>query len=98
MLLNGIGLGDWPSHLAHLQAGRMDTVHSYTELGATMKELQAKSNGFDSPLLLLVEQWLRKDFVEARRRRDVMAHSETKWDKMSNDVKKYGDKFYNYWG
>jgi CCR4-NOT complex subunit CAF16 len=65
-----------------------------------------------SPLLKVVEQWLREDLRELRllqaeerkkaeQERDRVLLGEekpkTKWDTLSDNVDKYGDKYYNYW-
>ncbi|KAI9294065.1 P-loop containing nucleoside triphosphate hydrolase protein [Neoconidiobolus thromboides FSU 785] len=59
----------------------------------------------DSPLLKIVEKWLRLDFIDRLQKGDIRAHGSGEgattqhsiWDELSEDVDKYGDKYYNYW-
>lgn len=52
----------------------------------------------NSPLLMVVEQWLRKDAEEDKSQRlDPEGRVMTRWDVLSENMKVYGDKFYNYW-
>ncbi|KAG9291092.1 hypothetical protein G9A89_012964 [Geosiphon pyriformis] len=90
------GLGDWPTHVAHIKRGTITTVHDfnkdfsaldliiYQQLGlrslgdigdnpsSHSKQLSPQviaqlRRNMDSPLLKLVEQWLREDLYEIRR-------------------------------
>lgn len=54
--------------------------------------------GWDSPLLCAVEQWLREDSDAALKHEQEMDKASTHWQELSENARKYGDKFYNYWG
>jgi CCR4-NOT complex subunit CAF16 len=90
------GLGTWPTHVAHIRTGEIAAVHPFDNF----PELDAakSTSGFDSPLLTVVEQWLGGDAAATRIKRQQIASSKTTWDRLSEDVRKHGDKFYNYWG
>src|SRR6266498_4251711 len=77
----------------------------------TQETSQLRIN-MDSPLLKVVEQWLREDLREIRllqtekrkkseHERDKVLLCEekpiTNWDILSDNVEKHGDKYYNYW-
>jgi CCR4-NOT complex subunit CAF16 len=100
-----IGLGQWPTHVAHMSEGKMSDVRAlddhFEELEAIKKE-NYERRSLDSPLMELCYKWLRND----RKRR--LAHKEppvdpetglphTHWDDLGADMEKYGDKYYNYW-
>ncbi|KAJ9048841.1 CCR4-NOT regulatory complex component [Entomophthora muscae] len=60
----------------------------------------------DSPLLKVVEKWLQRDFLARLQAGDTRAHlgpgegasaAPTLWDSLSEDIDRYGDKYYNYW-
>ncbi len=87
--------GSWPTHVAHLRCGKVIAVHPFDNF----PELQdaMKSSGFDSPLLKVVECWLADDLAATKAKRQELASSKTQWDRLSEDVRKHGDKFYNYW-
>ncbi|KAI9139137.1 P-loop containing nucleoside triphosphate hydrolase protein [Paraphysoderma sedebokerense] len=93
------GIGDWPSHIAHIRNGTIMGLHAFNneflKKELSLDEHGKPKNSFDSPLLMVVERWLREDFnlrIEERRR-----IGRTKWDELSEDARKYGDKYYNYW-
>ena len=89
------GLGDWPSHVAHIRNGTVVAVHDFKNF----PELeQAKSvPSFDSPLLRVVEKWLRADFEEARARKKQISSIKTDVEKKGENDRVYGDRFFNYW-
>ncbi|CAG8434645.1 12372_t:CDS:2 [Ambispora gerdemannii] len=128
------GLGDWPTHVAHIKRGAIVALHDFyndfpeldkmitksLELRTTNeKDTQSSSpstahlrRDMDSPLLKVVEQWLRQDFIELRQLKDgekkknqaeqdkVLLGEElprTNWDGLSDNMKIHGDKYYNYW-
>ena len=77
----------------------------------TNSQLQLYRN-MSSPLLKVVEQWLRDDLRELRllqaeerkkveqERNQVLLGEEkpkTKWDDLSENADEYGDRYYNYW-
>ncbi|KAI8060210.1 P-loop containing nucleoside triphosphate hydrolase protein [Gongronella butleri] len=99
------GLGDWPTHVAHVTQGTivdvypMDTTFTQLEI---IKEKQRQDNRLDSPLTELCYKWLRAD-------RDVLRHTKpvpinpdtglpfTRWDELKENMKQYQDRYYNYW-
>lgn len=84
------GLGDWPTHLAHIRDGEIIGTYEYEEL---LKQSSHIDTRFNSVLLSIVEKWLREDFNKVKRK----GKKKTVWDRLSEDVKQYGDKYYNYW-
>lgn len=80
--------------VAHIRAGTILNVFPYDNFPAL--EAAKKQSRFDSPLLSVVEQWLKEDLKAARESRRKHASSETTWDRLS-DMKKHGDKYYNYY-
>jgi len=102
------GLGFWPTHLAHVAAGSIKKLVDLSEpfpeldeiLGAR-KSASVKDNLYaDSPLLLIVEKWLREDHkaaVEKRKQEAVHGVLPTRWEVLSENMKELGDKYYNYW-
>ncbi|RIA87968.1 P-loop containing nucleoside triphosphate hydrolase protein [Glomus cerebriforme] len=78
----------------------------------TIQEISQLHRNTSSPLLKVVEQWLREDLKELRllqaeeRKKAEQARDKallgeekpkTKWDTLSENVDEYGDKYYNYW-
>ncbi|CAI2175512.1 10950_t:CDS:2 [Funneliformis geosporum] len=122
------GLGDWPTHVSHIKRGTIVSFHdfnkNFTELDEMISQLsqlkdinsnlirsQSRRN-MDSPLLKVVEKWLREDLREIRllqaeerkksehERDKVLLNEEkptNKWDILSENVETHGDKYYNYW-
>ncbi|KAI8981670.1 P-loop containing nucleoside triphosphate hydrolase protein [Mycotypha africana] len=98
------GLGDWPTHIAHVADGRVLALHNvkddvWPELDAIKAEHREKGL-LDSPLTSLCLGWLREDRERLRNRKKLdpaTGQPHTKWDDLSEDMKKNGDKFYNYW-
>lgn len=101
------GLGNWPTHIAHVADGHIDIVRdlsaSFPELDAVLATRSAAKNSssllHNSPLLLVVEQWLRQDYkvLNERRRNKETGVMMSRWDVLSENMKEYGDKYYNYW-
>ncbi|CAG8750054.1 13115_t:CDS:2 [Dentiscutata erythropus] len=128
------GLGDWPTHIAHIKRGTIvafhdlnqfpeldKMIHQQLQLRSYYNEVDDRTNqklfsyyrkNMESPLLKVVEQWLREDFQELRllqaeerkkaeQEQDKVLLGEevprTKWDDLSENVNAYGDKYYNYW-
>lgn len=99
------GLGEWPTHISHMSVGKIVTTRalsdSFPELEAVMQQRslsQSTVPNFDSPLLTVVERWLRNDYELSKtqaRLNDKVAMS--RWEILSENMKEYGDKFYNYW-
>ncbi|KAI3638859.1 hypothetical protein MIR68_003357 [Amoeboaphelidium protococcarum] len=100
------GLGDWPTHIAHIRSGTIIKTYQFANVMQQYETQFLKSDArqsFDSPLLTVVESWLREDFKVAassaagRRGRDGKTQQITELDRKGEDAAKYGDKFYNYW-
>lgn len=54
----------------------------------------------NSPLLRVVERWLRMDYKQQLLDSPLAmidGRPITKWDILKDSMKEYGDKFYNYW-
>lgn len=101
------GLGAWPTHLAHIAAGSIeklvDLSKPFPELDQIISQ-QKESNSpliyAKSPLLVVVEKWLREDHVKTLEKRRLEAENgvlPTRWDVLSENIKALGDKYYNYW-
>ncbi|KAI9354344.1 P-loop containing nucleoside triphosphate hydrolase protein [Zopfochytrium polystomum] len=98
-------LGGWPSHVVHIAEGVIDAVREvesadgFPELAAARERARAMG-GDNSPLLMVVEEWLRRDFEQRKRsalRRDAAGRQMTRWEMLSENMKEYGDKYYNYY-
>ncbi|RUS35354.1 hypothetical protein BC938DRAFT_471637 [Jimgerdemannia flammicorona] len=82
----------------------LNSLHSFPEL-ELFKQYNREHGIFDSPLVALCLSWLRQDRDRERKRKrgDLEAPLEstgkaiTRWDELSEDMKKYGDRYYNYW-
>lgn len=96
------GLADWATHIGHVADGRclsmnkVDNFPAFEEIKTKHKE----EGRVDSPLTTLCIKWLREDRDRLRNIKNVdpvtgLPHS--KWDEMSDNMKKNGDKYYNYW-
>lgn len=71
----------------------MDEVPELLSLRA-----EHRTAGFgDSPLLRLVEQWLRAEFEQRKKRRRMRVVEPPNDIEKKKDDRKYGDKYYNYW-
>lgn len=106
------GLGGWPTHVAHIVEGAIDIIREITPSGEGFPELQkarvlarqagpGSSVSDNSPLLMVVEEWLRNDLGERKRsalRIDKSTGKKmTRWEMLSENMKEYGDKYYNYY-
>ena len=116
------GLGSWPTCVSHMKRGQMVASYEFSnfpELDAVIAEqvqLQSTLSStalrkhMDSPLLIVVERWLREDLRELRALKDANnkkdekdrvllgeARPRTRWDELEEDVNNYGDRYYNYW-
>ena len=74
---------------------------TFTQL-EVIKEKQRQSNRLDSPLTELCYKWLREDREVLRNAKPVPINPDTglpytKWDELSENMKQYQDRFYNYW-
>lgn len=84
------GISEWATHIAHIAQKKL-------ELKVVNAEFWQESNvpSSDSKLLKIVEGWLRKDKQASR---NVPQDSQkTRWEVLSENMAKYGDKYYNYW-
>nr|CAG8495581.1 9967_t:CDS:2 [Entrophospora candida] len=96
------GLGDWPSHIAHMKDGAIITFHKKLSPGI----ISLLRRNMVSPLLKVVEQWLREDFLELKKRRELEKQKvenerdkvllgeenpKTKWDRLSEDANTHGN-------
>ncbi|KAI8611435.1 P-loop containing nucleoside triphosphate hydrolase protein [Chytriomyces sp. MP71] len=99
------GLGGWPSHVVHISEGRVDLVREidgptgFPEL-EEMRALSAKGGYEDnSALLRVVERWLREDYkyrARTSQRTNADGRLLSRWEMLSENMKEYGDKYYNY--
>ncbi|KAJ3231443.1 CCR4-NOT regulatory complex component [Chytriomyces hyalinus] len=100
------GLGGWPSHVVHITEGKIDIVREvdgptgFPEL-EEMRALSSKGGYEDnSALLRVVERWLREDYKYRARTSQRTDHDGmllTRWEMLKENMKEYGDKYYNYW-
>ncbi|KAH8555784.1 P-loop containing nucleoside triphosphate hydrolase protein [Umbelopsis sp. PMI_123] len=102
------GLGEWPTHIAHVADGTAISIHhvdDYPEFDA-FKQRHMNEKRIDSPLMALCLSLLRKDKEREKAKKAQgklpaidpntgLPH--TKWDDLSEDMKTYGDKYFNYW-
>lgn len=100
------GLGEWPTHIAHIADGCIKAVHDLSKPFPELEEAKKGREGsnfssiiHNSPLLLVVEKWLREDYktIVAKRKKDKEGVTMTRWEVLSENMKQYGDKYYNYW-
>ncbi|OZJ02014.1 hypothetical protein BZG36_05203 [Bifiguratus adelaidae] len=107
-IFDGKCLSQWPTHLAHmadrtvLSCNSTETSPEYNLFKQYHKEQQL----LDSPLMSLCIDWLRRDKERLLRARQAQGSErrlsetdkpKTRWDELSEDMKTYGDKYYNYW-
>ncbi|KAG0172800.1 CCR4-NOT regulatory complex component [Apophysomyces sp. BC1015] len=96
------GLGQWPTHVAHVADGTVLAIHDmdkFEEL-EKIKEYHAKHRILDSPLMGLCYKWLRDDRQRQMNVKQIdpsTGQPHTKWDDLSEDMQSHGDKFFNYW-
>ncbi|KAK9761910.1 CCR4-NOT regulatory complex component [Basidiobolus ranarum] len=93
------GIGNWPTHIARIAQGTVTELVDYNHFPELDEVKNQPGVVLDSPLLRLVERWLREDSKEVKKkRRELRGLKEhTKWDELSENVDKFGDKYYNYW-
>ncbi|ORX77091.1 P-loop containing nucleoside triphosphate hydrolase protein [Anaeromyces robustus] len=91
------GIGDWPTHIAHLAEKHIKDFYTIEEVMNLPEIKNEKIHIFNSLLLTIVEKWLREDYQnQLKMKNDNEKESLTNWDKLA-DMKQYGDKYYNYW-
>jgi CCR4-NOT complex subunit CAF16 len=96
------GIGDWATHIAHVADGSilsLNAVKDFPQL-EQIKDQHRERMLSDSPFTTLCLHWLRDDRERLRNLKKIdpatgLPHSN--WDDMSDNMKKYGDKYYNYW-
>jgi len=59
------GLNEWATHLAHLSNGKLRVLHEVSEV-LELRCLQETNKSSNSPLLQLVEMWLRQEKEEKK--------------------------------
>ncbi|RCH85936.1 CCR4-NOT regulatory complex component [Rhizopus azygosporus] len=94
------GLGSWATHIAHIADGTCLSFDDVSNFPLLEKIKQEQKDSSDSPLMTLCLGWLKEDRDRLRNKKQLdpatgLPHS--KWDEMSENMKAYGDKFYNYW-
>lgn len=96
------GIGDWATHIAHVADGKCLALHDMNTFSEfeDIKSKHRQDKRIDSPLTTLCLNWLREDRNRLRNKKQIdpatgLPHS--KWDEKSDNMKKYGDKYYNYW-
>ncbi|KAI8341176.1 P-loop containing nucleoside triphosphate hydrolase protein [Chlamydoabsidia padenii] len=99
------GLGQWPTHVAHVTEGTIVGLHTmddhFEELEKA-KQDNRNRHSLDSPLMELCYEWLRQDKEQLSNKNAKPIHPDTglphtKWDDLGADMKNHGDKYYNYW-
>ncbi|KAI9322565.1 P-loop containing nucleoside triphosphate hydrolase protein [Dichotomocladium elegans] len=98
------GLAQWPTHVAHMMDGTVlskNDMSNFKEL-EEIKEYHSQHKLMDSPLMALCYKWLREDRDRSLAKINKPEEPATglphsKWDELSEDMKKNGDKYYNYW-
>ncbi|KAJ3286092.1 CCR4-NOT regulatory complex component [Rhizoclosmatium sp. JEL0117] len=104
------GLGGWPTHVVHMAEGKIDIVREIEGAGGfpELEEMRAAARAAtgvnryedNSALLRVVERWLREDYKHRTRtsqKTDAEGRLMTRWAMLSENMKEYGDKYYNYW-
>ncbi|KAI8589677.1 P-loop containing nucleoside triphosphate hydrolase protein [Geranomyces variabilis] len=104
------GLGGWSTHVAHIAEGTVAVVRDLITPGGfpeldeqkAIRNAQGVTNSAvldNSPLLLVVEKWLSDDLRKLRKegRRTLEGAVQTKWEILSENMKAFGDRYYNYW-
>ncbi|KAI8826247.1 P-loop containing nucleoside triphosphate hydrolase protein [Fimicolochytrium jonesii] len=97
------GLGGWSTHVAHIADGAVDVIRDLTTAGGfpeydEQKELRANGTGDaglldNSPLLLVVEKWLKKDQERWKKEGKKCPEGKvmTKWEILSENMRQYGE-------
>ncbi|KAJ3308258.1 CCR4-NOT regulatory complex component [Boothiomyces sp. JEL0838] len=88
------GLGEWPTHVAHIAEGHIDIVrdlNDFPEMTEAMTSKQSFSAIHNSPLLIVVEKWLRKDYksIAEKKRKNEEGKPMTRWEILSENMKEY---------
>lgn len=92
------GLNEWPTHMLHLRNGR---VFLLKELNLIEDFHQIKQNkiSYNSPLLQLVEKWLREELVEKRKNKSLQKVDDSSQSTVLQTLatSTLTDRYYNYW-
>lgn len=98
------GLGNWPTHVVHMAHGKVDLVRTRNDFPELVEARKGSAVSVgqslldNSPLLTVVEGWLRKDAQKGRESSENNPGPlPSKWDILSENMKAYGDKYFNYW-
>jgi hypothetical protein len=95
-------LNEWASNIVHLANGKVKRIVRVDEI-VELEKLKQDRTSSNSPLLRLVELWIREE-ADEKRKLNVQNQSEKEATKPSEllqklaDSKEKGDRFYNYWG
>ena len=96
------GLGQWPTHVVHMAFGSIKRVQDmslpFPEMDSLLANIQNSASYYNSPLLTLIEGWLGEDQKIIDEQDLQNTKGITRWDVLSENMKQYGDKYYNYWG
>ncbi|KAI7854248.1 P-loop containing nucleoside triphosphate hydrolase protein [Circinella umbellata] len=98
------GLGTWMTHIARMADGAIlvkQDMKNFPEFEA-LKKYHQEHGLMDSPLMALCYNWLKEDKKRHDSKVKVPLEPDTglphsKWDELKDDMKQYGDKYYNYW-
>lgn len=97
------GLGGWPTHVAHMAQGRIKEYHPIENIKELLDmQAETKSEQGMSPLMRLVEKWLRQDLKERRAAGKKFDDGHAA-EKAKFEVKQYGmtqkapQQLYDYW-
>jgi CCR4-NOT complex subunit CAF16 len=98
------GLGNWPTHIAHIVLGKIDKIHDlrmpFPDMDRALQRREIDSDlMYNSPLLLVIEGWLREDYkkIKLLKKKNEKGEIMTRWEVLSENMKEFGDKYYNYW-
>ena len=92
------------THIARMADGAVlvkQDVNNFPEFEA-LKKYHRENGLMDSPLMALCYNWLKEDKKRYHDKAKEQLEPDTglphsKWDELKDDMKQYGDKYYNYW-
>ena len=98
------GLNEWASDLIHLSNGKLLRNMKISEI-KELSQLKQDTSSSNSPLLRLVESWIKEESDEKRKLK-IQNQSEKEANKpgpvlqkfSDNADRKKSDRFFNYWG
>jgi CCR4-NOT complex subunit CAF16 len=92
------GIMDWPSHIAHMVDGTLDFIRDVKLDFPELRLIESNPAKLThSPLLMIAEEWLRRDYAYLKSKQPLATANKTRWDVLAENMKEYGDKYYNYW-